>query len=69
MIYKYHPEQIVIERRESELDYPFADDTAEPEPRYCWRCERVTRQTRAVSGGAVWWCCGRCGETEREMRK
>lgn len=44
---------------------PEQSQDTQPEPRYCWRCEVLTRQTRAESGGDVWWCCGRCGETER----
>ena len=66
MNYPSHPERLEIERRESELEYPFADDTAEPEPRYCWHCERETKQVRAESGGSVWWMCLECNETQKD---
>ena len=41
------------------------DDT-EPTPRWCWRCERETKQVRTESGGEVWWMCTRCYECERQ---
>lgn len=66
MIYSPNPERLEIERRESELEYPFADDTAEPDTRYCWRCEVLTRQVSAESVGAVWWMCLECNETQKD---
>ena len=65
-VYSPHPEQLVVIRRNDGMDYPFTDDTAEPEPRYCWHCERETKQVRAESGGAMWWMCTECNETQKD---
>lgn len=62
--YTPNPERLAIERREPEAKYPFADD--EPTPRWCWRCERETKQVRAESGGETWWMCNVCYECERQ---
>ena len=64
MQYPLNPEKLQIEHHEPEAEYPLADD--EPTPRYCWRCERETRQTRTADGGEVWWMCNVCYECERQ---
>ena len=78
MQYPQRPERLQIERRAKSAtcadscfcsvwgyaECPFTDD--EPTPRYCWRCEQVTRQTRTESGGQVWWMCNVCTNSEQE---